>query len=139
MDHPVLLAAYTRAEAIAHGLLVDVTAEAAPLGFTLPVALTWPAWRACVEWTPASQLGEVRPSQLGRLRAVLAHCVTTIQQSAACHRFQSAVATDDPGVTFTIDSPSGRAGRPHQLALKAVFADSGDGGKAITVMLPDEY
>ena len=42
--------AYTRAEAIADGVLIDVTETAKEVGFRLPVALTAAAWADCVAW-----------------------------------------------------------------------------------------
>ncbi len=43
-----LIYAYTRAQAIADGVLIDVSAFAAEAGFKYPVALTSAAWANCV-------------------------------------------------------------------------------------------
>ena len=45
---------YTRAQAIADGVLVDVTEMAREAGFKFPVAMTRAAWVDCVEWTAAT-------------------------------------------------------------------------------------
>lgn len=42
--------AYSRAQAIADGVLVDVSSIAAAVGFKVPVAITCTAWADCVEW-----------------------------------------------------------------------------------------
>lgn len=42
---------YTRSQAIADGLIVDVSELAAEAGFRLPVALTRGVWTDCVKWS----------------------------------------------------------------------------------------
>jgi len=58
---------YTRAQALADGVLVDATATAKECGFKWPVALTAAAWAACVTVPP----GVVLQDEQGRLRDVL--------------------------------------------------------------------
>lgn len=48
-DAPVVHA-YTRAEAIEDGFLVDVTETAREAGFRVPVAVTRGVWAEAVEW-----------------------------------------------------------------------------------------
>lgn len=43
---------YTRAQAIADGVLMDVSALAREAGFKVPVAMTAAAWADCVAWPP---------------------------------------------------------------------------------------
>ena len=45
-----LIHVYTRAQAIADGVLVDVSAMARQAGFKVPVALTAAVWADCVAW-----------------------------------------------------------------------------------------
>ena len=45
-----LIHSYSRAEAIADGVLVDVTKTASEAGFKVPVTITRAAWADCVEW-----------------------------------------------------------------------------------------
>ena len=45
-----LIHSYSRAEAIADGVLVDVTKPASEAGFKVPVTITRAAWADCVEW-----------------------------------------------------------------------------------------
>ena len=45
--------AYTRQQAIADGVLVDVTKVAREAGFSIPVAMTHSVYEDCVAWTEA--------------------------------------------------------------------------------------
>ena len=46
---------YSRAQALADGVLIDVTATAAEAGFRWPVAMTAGAWAHLVAWDPANR------------------------------------------------------------------------------------
>lgn len=48
-----VICAYSRANAIDDGVLVDVSAMAREAGFKFPVALTRAAWEDCVAWDKA--------------------------------------------------------------------------------------
>ena len=52
---PKLISSYTRSEALADGVLVDVTETAREAGFVIPVALTRAAWDLCVALSPAAE------------------------------------------------------------------------------------
>jgi hypothetical protein len=54
---------YTRAQALADGVLVDVTDTAKEAGFRIPVALTAAVWSDCVAW-PANDSAQ---DERGRL------------------------------------------------------------------------
>lgn len=45
-----IISVYTRAEAIADGALIDVSATATEAGYLIPVALTRAAWEDAVAW-----------------------------------------------------------------------------------------
>lgn len=57
------ISVYTRAQAIADGMLVDVSATAHEAGFRCPVAITRAAWIDCVQWTDADRTTERRRCQ----------------------------------------------------------------------------
>lgn len=61
-----LIHSYTRAQALADGLLVDVSQMASEAGFRVPVATTDTVWKACVSW-PESTKGAIGQSEAGRL------------------------------------------------------------------------
>ncbi len=62
---------YTRAQAIADGVLVDVTETANESGFRWPVALTRAVWEDCVAWSEEDSKRQVHQTESGRLWDVL--------------------------------------------------------------------
>ncbi|MGH3460838.1 MAG: DUF6573 family protein [Kribbellaceae bacterium] len=65
---------YSRADAIADGILIDVTETAREAGFTVRVALTQEAWSDCVAWNDATDTAKgdyTGQSEAGRLWDVL--------------------------------------------------------------------
>ena len=71
---------YTRAQALADGVLVDAGPLAREAGYRWPVALTAAAWADCVAWTDADSAAQVPQDETGRLWDVLfmgAHAVRT--------------------------------------------------------------
>jgi hypothetical protein len=52
-ENAELIHRYTRADAIADGVLIDVSATAREAGFRWPVALTCAAWERCVSVPPS--------------------------------------------------------------------------------------
>lgn len=62
-----LMHAYTRAQALADGVLVDVSTLAREAGFKVPVALTAAVWADCVAWPKE----DPRQDEPGRLWDVL--------------------------------------------------------------------
>ncbi len=48
-----IISSYSRAQAIADGVLVDITDNARTFGFKLPMAATHAVWHGCCEWTDA--------------------------------------------------------------------------------------
>jgi hypothetical protein len=53
--YPEVISAYSRAQAIDDGVLVDVTQPARETGFRHPVALTRAVWERCVAMSPAAE------------------------------------------------------------------------------------
>jgi hypothetical protein len=119
---------YSRVQAIADGLLIDVSAMAKEAGFSLPVAMTSAAWSDCVEWSDRDSERQTHQDESGRLWDVLwlAHL--------AARRAQGGT------VAFTLHRvPRGGKGRmPRKVAL---YMDIGPGDVAepvITLMMPGE-
>ena len=57
-EHPLfgeVISVYTRAQALADGVLIDAGAMAAEAGFRFPVAITAAAWADCVAWDDADR------------------------------------------------------------------------------------
>lgn len=63
--------AYTRAQAIADGVLIDVSKAAREAGFRFPVALTAQVWADCVAWEPEDSDRQIHQDLSGRLWDVL--------------------------------------------------------------------
>ncbi len=67
-----VISVYTRAQALADGVLVDVTNTAREAGFVFPVALTHAVWEDCVSWSAEdTERKGVPQDEMGRLWDVL--------------------------------------------------------------------
>lgn len=71
---------YTRAQAIADGVLVDVTDIAREAGFQRPVAMTDAAWHDCVAWSDDDSAAQVYQDETGRLWDVLTMAMFAIRR-----------------------------------------------------------
>lgn len=70
--HADVVSSYTRAQAIADGVLVDCSNLAREAGFRVPLAMTAAAWHSCVAWTDANEQDKpMGQSEVGRLWDVL--------------------------------------------------------------------
>lgn len=66
-----VISVYTRAQAIADGMLIDVTAEANDAGFKVPVALTAAVWADVVAWSAEDSARQIQQDERGRLNDLL--------------------------------------------------------------------
>jgi hypothetical protein len=115
---------YTRAQAIADGMLVDVSETAREAGIRFPVAATRAVWNEYVAMTEVAE--RAGNSERGRLWDV----VWMLRFGMRQNRDESTFLFKLYVVTDSID--------PSMVELKAV-CDGGDDGKpVITVLLPDE-
>ena len=121
---PDLISAYSRSDALADGLLVDVTETAREAGFLYPVALTRAAWELCIALSPpAKRAGnDVR----GRLWDVIWMMRWAIGRSSG-----------GPDIAFEVLCVTTSA-RPSRVALRAVVGPGDDAKPVVTVMLPEE-
>jgi hypothetical protein len=119
-----LIHRYTRAEAIADGVLIDVSAVAREAGIRYPVALTRAAWEKCVAVLP----GVLCQDESGRLWDVLflLACAARRGGSRPVLRFGVHVRNDN------------RERTPPLVRLKAVCGPGDSGEPVVTVMLPEE-
>lgn len=62
---------YTRAQAIADGVLIDVTAKANDAGFKVPVALTATVWAEVVAWSAEDSARQIHQDEHARLNDLL--------------------------------------------------------------------
>ncbi len=116
--------AYTRAQAVADGVLIDVSETAREAGFRYPVALTRAVWDEHVVVPPLVE-GQ---DEAGRLWDVLTMLRFAIRagNGGSELRFRLHVRNDN------------REGEPPMVELKAVCGPGDDMEPCITVMLPSE-
>lgn len=120
-----LMHAYTRAQAIEDGFLVDVTEVAREAGIKFPVALTHSVWCQYVE-VPEGVEGQ---DERGRLWDVLWMLVFAIRTWNA----------KEPGDALLYKLHVRNDNRKAELVtLKAVCGPADDGSPCITVMEPTE-
>jgi hypothetical protein len=120
--------AYTRAQALDDGYLIDVSETAREAGFQIPVVITRTAWADWIEWTDVDSHRQTYQDEAGRLWDVLYMAANAARRSADAElRFQ----------LYRVPR-GGRGQRARLTTLKAVI-DGGDNGQpCITLMLPDE-
>jgi hypothetical protein len=126
---PVIYA-YTRAQALADGVLVDVTEAAKEAGFKLPVAIT-EALENRLTPTKADQgLGQ---DYDGRLWDVLWLATFTIKLADR--------DTDTMAFTVALQEVDAKSGRPQNtdLRLRVVCCPGDEGEPVITIGFPDDF
>lgn len=115
---------YSREQAIADGVLVDVSDMAREAGFRYPVAMTAAAWADCVAW-PDSSRGTGQ-SESGRLWDVLWMTKVAIK------------GADGDRVMVSVLRVPARGGRATPVAMHAVVGPGDEWEPVITIMLPGE-
>ena len=118
---------YTRAQAIADGVLLDVTPVAQEAGFTCPIALTAGLWAKYGTQTPGEDHGTVW-DVLWMLRCA----ATGILPAKIEHHAEGQIVWYELSLT-----PKGKQ-KPELVTLKAIAEFGEDGKEIITILLPDE-
>lgn len=119
-----IIHAYTRAQAIEDGILVDLSVLAREAGFRWPLAVTQAVW-AVVE--PGSTLEKEGQSWRGRAWDLL-----------NILRAELRSAKDGREVRFAPCFLTEPGRPPRQVAMRAVSGPGDDGEPVITVMMPGE-
>jgi len=117
-----LIYSYTRAEALADGVLVDVSELAAEAGFRIPVALTCGAWQQSVA-VPQSC---IQQDETGRLWDVLNVLRYAARRNGETDQIQFPVVVQNSRDQL------------ETITLIAVIRPGDDGLPVLTVMLPGE-
>ena len=127
---------YTRAQALADGVLVEVPATVArEAGFRYPVALTAAAWTQCVE-VPRGLEGE--QDEAGRLWDVLWMLRCAVRGSGVVGS-DSASSGGELQFQLYVRTQRGRNLGPRDLVtLKSVCGPGDAGEPVLTIMLPEE-
>jgi hypothetical protein len=124
--------AYTRAQALADGVLIDVSDPAREAGFRLPVALTAGVWASCVAWEPEDSERQIHQDQSGRLWDVL------WMASWAIRLQRGRGETDRLPYRLYVVPRDGQSQDAREVELH-VHIGSGDAGEPVlTILLPGE-
>lgn len=125
-----VISSYTRAQAVADGVLIETGTMAREAGFRWPVAITAAAWADCVAWTDADSERQTHQDQSGRLWDVL---------FMASH---AARANANAGAELVYElfrvPRDGRATDAELTQLKLLVGPGDDGEPAMTILLPNE-
>jgi hypothetical protein len=120
--------AYTRAQALADGVLIDVTEDAREAGIKYPTAVTEALWNGYID--PDERLKSMGQSARGRLWDVLFLFTFAARSSPkGCNELLYKV-------NFLMDE--GDKYQQETVEIKAVCGPGDDGAPVITIMLPDE-
>ena len=128
-DDADIIYAYTRAQAIEDGVLVDVSKTAKETGFVYPVAITSAAWADCVEWSDEDTKRQVPQDEFGRLWDVLWMAKIAVKQGNGGTQLLYPLHRVPRG---------GKAQKPRLIHLKLVCRPGDTPEPVITIMLPDE-
>lgn len=120
--------AYTRANAITDGTLVDVSEMAREAGFRFPVAMTAAAWADCVAWREADSERQTFQEESGRLWDVL-WMASLVARRAKSNR--------TPFQFYRVPR-GGRATRPRLTTLHLHIGPGDAAEPVITILMPSE-
>ena len=122
---------YSRAQAIADGVLIDVTKMAQLVAFAHPVAMTRAAWSDCVEWTDK----DTRPQRFQSESLRLWDVMYMAKRVAKSTRGGLSPVALFPLWRVPRD---GRGKRSRLKVLKMIVGPGDDAEPVITIMLPSE-
>jgi hypothetical protein len=127
---------YTRADALADGMLKDITTDAAEAGFTLHTAMTIAAWHETVAWTDEDEAR--KPSGTGQDEHGRLWDVLTMARHAARAAIKVGSAPNPMPFQVMRVPREGRGLLP-RLADLVLHAGPGDDGETVlTIMRPGE-
>ena len=125
-----VISAYTRAQAIEDGVLVEAGSLIKENVFKWPVALTSAAWADCVAWSDDDSEKQVHQDRSGRLWDVLTMAAYEIRNSSGSGEqmlFQLYRVPRD-----------GKATEAEIATLKLIVGPGDQGEPVITILLPNE-
>ena len=120
---------YSRAQALADGVLVDVSEVAKEAGFRVPVALTVAVWEQCVAWSERDSARQTPQDESGRLWDVLWMAYIAARRASGSCRVPYQLHVVPRG---------GKATRSRLVTLHMHIGPGDDGEAVITIMQPHE-
>jgi hypothetical protein len=126
------ISVYTRAQAIADGVLIDVSRRAKEAGFAWPVAVTSRVWVDCVAWSEQDSRQQTHQDEAGRLWDLL--CMAVF---AARGRGRDNLDQVRPFYLFRVPR-DGRAYRSSRVQLKMMLGPGDHGEPVVTILMPGE-
>ena len=120
-----VLSVYSRADALADGVLVDLSDMARQAGFRIPLAVTEAVYRSYLD--PSLELANEGQSFQGRVWDLL-----------QVLRFAAAVYPDRSEIRFKVLFVLTPGCPPEPVPLKALCHPGDDGEPVLTVLLPSE-
>ncbi len=114
---------YTRKQALADGVLIDVTTTAKAAGIKYPTALTSAVWSQFVR-VPDGVVGQDEAGRLWDILVLLHHTIRSSPTAADTVHFYLHVRNDNQTVKRHL--------------LKAICGPGDEGEPVITVLLPEE-
>lgn len=132
-EHPFfgqVISVYTRAQALADGVLIDAGPMAREAGFRWPVAVTAAAWEDCVAWSECDSDRQTHQDQSGRLWDVLFMAAYAARANAATGselRFELYRVPRD-----------GRSTEAELTTLKLMVSPDDNAEPVMTILLPNE-
>lgn len=125
-----VISRYTRAQALADGVLVDVSKVAREAGFLFPVAMTSASWEDCVAWSDRDNDMQTYQDESGRLWDVLFMAYVNVRR----HR-----DVRGPLRYSLLRVPrDGFATSAHRTELEIVLSSGDEGEPVLTISLPNE-
>lgn len=118
-----LIHAYTRTQALADGILIDVTTTAKEAGFCFPVAVTAALWSQYVR-VPDGVEGQDEAGRLWDILGMLRYAIRQRRNHADTVLFTVSVRNDQR--------------QPQSVKLKAACGPDDTGAPCFTLLLPEE-
>lgn len=122
MNESKIISSYSRAQAIADGVLVDVSETAREAGYRHPVALTHAVFESCVR-VPEGVGCQDEPGRLWDILWML-RCAIAASRGESELAFKVLVHNDESG--------------PRPVRLKAICGPGDQGEPVLTVLFPQE-
>lgn len=120
-----IIVAYSRAQAIHDGTLIDVTEMAKEAGFKFPVAVTAAVWNIIVPSLKQKERGQDIDGRLWDTLYMLNYAIKTNKDNVQDRLIYEVYYANDTG-------------KPKSRKLKSVIGPGDCGEPVITIMLPDE-